>query len=65
MCYFLGFGPFASTPAEPATERSHSQFCVKNALTPVVEVAWWCSYSLFAAHEPRTRPLSVCHGGPS
>lgn len=65
MCYFLGFGPFASTPTEPATERSHSQCGVQNDLTPVVEVASWCSYSLYAAHEPRTRPLPVGHGGPS
>ena len=35
MCYFLGFGPFASTPTEPATERSHSQLGVQNDLTLV------------------------------
>ena len=52
MCYFLGFEPFASTPAEPATERSHSQCCVQNVLAPVVEVAEWCFtvYSLSMNH---------------
>ena len=52
MCYFLGFGSFASTPAEPATERSHSQCCVQNVLAPVVEVAEWCFtvYSLSMNH---------------
>ena len=65
MCYFFGFRPFAPTPAEPATERSYSQFSVQNALTHAVEVALWCGYSLNVAHEPRTRPLPVCHGGPS